>query len=193
MTRSDISSLIQEAERFRIAAQAADWIQAEIEDMIEVSTVAPQPVDWLYPGWIPRGKLTVLFGRPGIGKSHVALDIAARFTTARTMPGCGLPCEAGNVLLFAAEDGVADTIRPRLDAAGANSARVKMFRHLVYDLRTSICFDASRASKGNRWRWQNLLGDVSLIRGYGVVTIICGTQILHSHAHRLALNPGCQN
>src|SRR5580658_9947832 len=51
-----------------------------------VSDFKPEEVSWIFPGWIPAGKLSVLFGEPGVRKSHLALDIAARLTTARTMP-----------------------------------------------------------------------------------------------------------
>ena len=51
-----------------------------------VSEFKEEPVRWIFPGWIPAGKISVLFGAPGVGKSHLALDIAARLTTARPMP-----------------------------------------------------------------------------------------------------------
>ncbi|MCC6642288.1 MAG: AAA family ATPase, partial [Deltaproteobacteria bacterium] len=62
-------------------------------------------------------------GDPGLGKSSVTLDLAARVTTGRAMPD-GSPGASGGVVLLSAEDGLADTIRPRLDAAGADVSRV---------------------------------------------------------------------
>src|SRR5262249_5102708 len=75
------------------------------------------------PGRIPLGRVTVVAGRPGCGKSFFATDVAARVTRGRGWPD-GKPCPDGSVLMLAAEDDLADTVRPRLDAAGADPARV---------------------------------------------------------------------
>jgi hypothetical protein len=85
--------------------------------------IAPAPVAWLWPGRLARGKLTVLAGDPGLGKSYVTLDIAARLTTGAAWPDEGAP-DVGDVVLLNAEDGAADTIRPRLDALGGDPNRV---------------------------------------------------------------------
>ena len=68
----------------------------------------------------PAGKLTLIEGNPGIGKSLLLLDIAVRVTTGRGMPDGqrGDLDGPGGVVLLAGEDGLADTVRPRLDAAG---------------------------------------------------------------------------
>jgi hypothetical protein len=89
-----------------------------------MTNVAPERVDWLWPGRIPRGKLTVLEGDPGAGKSTLMLDVAARVSTGSPMPDGSPLGGAASVLLLTAEDGLADTVRPRLDAADANVARV---------------------------------------------------------------------
>lgn len=93
-------------------------------EMQTLSDVAPERVSWLWLGRIPRGKLTLVVGDPGVGKSHLTLDIAARVTHHGRWPD-GAPIEdPGSVVLLSAEDGLADTIRPRLDAAGADVTRV---------------------------------------------------------------------
>lgn len=94
--------------------------------VIRLSEVTPSPIFWLWPGRIPLGKLTVLDGDPGLGKSLLSLDIAARVTTARAMPDgsrSDFPTPAG-VLILSAEDDLSDTIRPRLEAAGADLLHV---------------------------------------------------------------------
>jgi Bifunctional DNA primase/polymerase, N-terminal/AAA domain/Primase C terminal 1 (PriCT-1) len=88
-----------------------------------LAEVEPEEVDWLWPGRVARGKLTVLVGDPGLGKSYLSLDIAARITRGSHWPD-GSRAPRGKVILLSAEDGLADTIRPRLDALGANAAAV---------------------------------------------------------------------
>jgi len=98
-----------------------------------LSDVQPEQVRWLWPGYIPLGKLTVIDGDPGNGKSTVMCDIAARVSAGRAMPDGGasdLDGPAG-VVLLSAEDGPADTIRPRLDAAGADVTRVALLECAV--------------------------------------------------------------
>jgi hypothetical protein len=87
------------------------------------SDIAPKPLRWLWPSRIPLGKLTLLIGDPGLGKSLLTADIASRVTRGRPFPD-GATCESGSVIFLSAEDDAADTIRPRLDAAGADVSRV---------------------------------------------------------------------
>jgi putative DNA primase/helicase len=88
----------------------------------QLSTVAPEAVHWLWRDRIPLGKLTVLDGDPGLGKSTCLLDLAARVTTGSPMPDRE-PVERGGVVFVSGEDGVADTLRPRFDAAGGDPKR----------------------------------------------------------------------
>jgi hypothetical protein len=91
---------------------------------VRLSDVEPEHVSWLWPGYLPRGKLVILDGDPGVAKSTLCLELAARVSTGAPMPdgsGGGRPAD---VLLLSAEDGLADTIVPRLDAAGADRSRV---------------------------------------------------------------------
>ncbi len=89
----------------------------------KLSDVKPESVTWLSPSRIPFGKLTVVEGHPGLGKSTVLLDLAARLTRGEGFPG-DPPLEPADVILLTAEDGVADTVRPRLEAAGADCTRI---------------------------------------------------------------------
>ena len=82
-----------------------------------------RPVSWLWPGHIPLGRITLLVGRPGEGKSFLTTDAAARVTTGTLWPDGG-DCPNGSVILISAEDDPADTIRPRLDAHCADVRRV---------------------------------------------------------------------
>lgn len=91
-----------------------------------LSDVEPVPVQWLWFNRFAQGKLCLLVGNPGVGKSFASLDMAARISTGDYWPdGDNLPDEAnrapqGSVIILTAEDGLADTVRPRLDKMGAD-------------------------------------------------------------------------
>ncbi len=100
---------------------------------IRAADMKPERVRWLWPGRVPFGKLTVLDGDPSLGKSTITIDLTGRVSTASPMPDGHLPDEPMKVLLLSAEDGVADTIRPRLEVAGANLDLVDIVDHVTDD------------------------------------------------------------
>ena len=81
-------------------------------------------VEWLWPGFLPFGKLVQVVGLPGVGKTTVAMDILARATRGNRMPGADFATGPVTVLIAGAEDGIEDTLTPRLVAANADLARV---------------------------------------------------------------------
>lgn len=89
-----------------------------------MNDIQARSIRWLWPGRIARGKVFMIAGHPGLGKSQLTTDLAATVSTGGTFPGSEVPCKAGNVVLFSAEDEADDTIRPRLEAAGANLSKV---------------------------------------------------------------------
>jgi putative DNA primase/helicase len=100
--------------------------------ILRLSEVKPEPVRWLWPGRIASGKLTLIAGDPGLGKSFLTLDIAARVSQGAPWPDApGISTEAGGVVILSAEDDPADTIVPRLIAAGADLARINALRATV--------------------------------------------------------------
>lgn len=92
--------------------------------IIRLDDVKPEPIRWLWPGRIAIGKLTMIAGDPGLGKSLLTVELAAHVTTGKPWPVDGAECPQGAVLMLSAEDDLADTIRPRLDAAGADASSV---------------------------------------------------------------------
>jgi RecA-family ATPase len=88
-----------------------------------MADVRPETVSWLWHPYIARGKLTILEGDPGLGKSWLTCALAAGVSRGRGLPGAE-PFEPGHVLMLSAEDGLGDTLRPRLDAVGADVSRV---------------------------------------------------------------------
>jgi putative DNA primase/helicase len=88
--------------------------------------ITPEPVEWLWPGRIAIGKQTLLAGEAGLGKSQVTIGVAAAVSNGGPWP-CGEgPAPLGNVIILSAEDGAADTVIPRLMAAGADRQRVHL-------------------------------------------------------------------
>jgi hypothetical protein len=124
----------------RTATKGAELL-AEAEAMVNgrrrpisvrLSDIEAERVSWLWHGYIPLGKVTVLDSDPGDGKSTMTIDIASRISTNSPMPDrtrsdLGAPAD---VIILSDEDGAADTIRPRADAAGANVERI----HLLTDV-----------------------------------------------------------
>ena len=109
--------------------------QAPAGVLMTLADVTPERVSWLWPGRLPAGKLVTLDGDPGLGKSTVAITFCAHLSTGRAWPD-GTPCPTGDAVILSAEDGMADTIRPRLDAADGDPTRVHCLtavRHVTED------------------------------------------------------------
>ncbi len=96
-----------------------------------LADVQPKDVSWLWPGRVPLGRITLLVGRPGEGKSFMTTDMAARVSTGTPWPD-GSACPKGSVIFISAEDDPGDTIRPRLDAHLADVAGVHLLSAVRY-------------------------------------------------------------
>ena len=93
-----------------------------------LADVHPEPIRWLWPGRIALGKLTLIAGDPGLGKSLLTAYLAAVVSKGYTWPLGDIAAPQGSVMLLSAEDDPADTIRPRLDAAEADCERVHILQ-----------------------------------------------------------------
>jgi len=89
-------------------------------ELIKLSEVKSRPIEWLWEGRIAIGKLSIISGDPGLGKSLITISMAAIVSRGGEWPVDGTNAPLGSVLLMSAEDDLADTIRPRLDAALAD-------------------------------------------------------------------------
>ncbi len=118
---------------YAIEATEATYEAQEIGVML--SDVESEKVEWLWHNRIPLGKITILDGDPGLGKSVMTMNLAARVTKGLDLPpdpfgnvddGLGEVAmwRSGGVVIMSAEDGLADTIKPRLEAAGADCNKV---------------------------------------------------------------------
>ena len=108
-------------------------------------------VDWLWYPYIPYGKITILQGDPGEGKSTMMMQLAALITTGKAMPDGSGDKIPGNVIYQAAEDGIEDTIKPRLEAAGADCSRIAFLEQpdeepiLLNDTRLAQAIEGTQA------------------------------------------------
>ena len=95
----------------------------ETVKIIRMSDVELTPVEWLWKPYLPFGKLSVLQGNPGEGKTYFAMHLAAACTNGKLLPNME-SMEPFNVIYQTAEDGLGDTVKPRLIEAGADLDRV---------------------------------------------------------------------
>src|SRR5207253_7899923 len=87
-------------------------------------TVKPERLRWLWPRRIPFGKETLLAGDADMGKSTISVDVTARVTRGSSWPDGSAALPPAGVVMIGTEDSRSDTVRPRLDAAGADCSRV---------------------------------------------------------------------
>lgn len=97
------------------------------------SSVKKSKIEWIWYPYIPCGKITILQGDPGGGKSTVMMDIIGRLTTGRKLLD-GRTLEPMNVLYQCSEDGLADTIKPRLEVAKADCDKVGYITEDIFGL-----------------------------------------------------------
>ena len=92
--------------------------------MIKMSEVQSQEIEWLWYPFIPYGKLTIVQGDPGDGKTTLILNIAAKLSKGEGLDNDMKLMESMNIIYQTAEDGLADTVKPRLEKAGADCERI---------------------------------------------------------------------
>jgi len=121
MSTEEITNTIKEAKPF----QASQSEQGTV-DLICMEDVEMKPVYWLWDERIALGKVTVIAGQPGLGKSQITAMLCANVTAQIPFPD-GQKAPLGDALILSAEDDPSDTIKPRLIAAGANLKRCHFF------------------------------------------------------------------
>ena len=109
-------------------AQQAASLVPRPDELLEISLadVRPQPVRWLWPGKIPLGRVTVIYGEEGIGKTSLGLELAARVSAGTHWPDQSGAPEPGRVLIVNGEDPLAEAIHPRLTSSGAKLQNISI-------------------------------------------------------------------
>lgn len=145
-TVEDVRALLDAAEPWEPGAndEAGDCAEP-VGGLVTVrlSEVEREAVEWRWRGRLPAGKLTIIEGDPDAGKSYVSLAIATAVTTGAALPGDTENHPPADVLILTAEDGIADTVRPRAEDMGAELSRIEIVqavreadgvdRHLTLD------------------------------------------------------------
>jgi AAA domain/DnaB-like helicase N terminal domain len=125
-------ALIFECERMIASAHAGELATdyadtAGAIDLVSLSDVTPEHVDFLWPGRIAKGKYALIAGDPGLGKSHFTIATAAHLSVGSPWPDGG-SAPIGKTLMLSAEDGIADTIRQRAVRLGADASQIVVLR-----------------------------------------------------------------
>lgn len=152
-----------------------------VVELINGADVRPESITWLWEGWLARGKLHIMAGPPGTGKTTVLLKMIALITSGRPFPD-GSPTIPGHVVIWSGEDGIADTLVPRLIAAGANMRRVHFVKRLQ-DGRGSRPFDPSTDMDALQAKISQV-GDVALLMLDSVVSAVGGDSHKNTEVRR---------
>lgn len=153
--------------------------------LVNGSDLTPEPIRWLWPDWLAMGKLHILAGAPGQGKTTIAIAMAATVTIGGRWPD-GSRSEPGNVLIWSGEDDPADTLLPRLIAAGAERSRC----YFVQGTRIGgelESFDPARDMAALEWQ-AHQIGGVKLLIVDPVVSAVAGDSHKNTEVRR-ALQP----
>lgn len=152
-----------------------------------LADVVARKLEWLWPGLLPLGKLSLFCGDPGLGKSFVTCDLAARVSRGGAWPNGDATQSAGSVLILACEDDVEDTIRPRLDDAAADVSRIHVIDSVcVRNKERGFALDADMPLLK---REVDQLGDVRLLI-IDPISAYCGKADTHRNSEvRTMLSP----
>lgn len=163
-TQGDLDDLIDGADPLPKPPPPSAALAEEII-MQAMAEMKMRPVDWLWPDRIAKGKLSLIAGHPGLGKSQAALWLAATVSTGGHYPD-GSRTAAGRVLILSAEDDVEDTILPRLVANGAELSMI----HVLHMVRT-IDQDGQPIERGLNLR-EDLARVEAVIEKFGDVAAV---------------------
>ena len=141
--------------------------------VLQGSQISERSITWLWDGYLPSGKLTLLAGAGGTGKSTIAFSLAATITNGGLWPD-GSRCNApGNVLIWSSEDDPADTIKPRLMAVGANESRYGVISGTIDEHGLRCPFDAAQDMDELRIAISRI-GGISLLIIDPIITAVTG-------------------
>lgn len=118
-------------------------LSESVVSLTPAQEIQAESIKWLWQGWLAAGKLAIIGGAPGCGKTTIALEIAAIVSRGGQYPDGSLCQLPGNVLIWSGEDDPADTLKPRLIASGADLSRCHFISSTI-DREGSRPFDPAR-------------------------------------------------
>jgi 5S rRNA maturation endonuclease (ribonuclease M5) len=131
----EISILIDNAPKY---VRDEPWTRKA--DVVKMSEIVPEDVQWLWPGRFPLGMITLLVGDPDLGKSYFSMFLATVISNGGIWPD-GTPCIQAQSLILNAEDALANTVRKRLQALGANAENIIAIRAMRQKIENGECND----------------------------------------------------
>lgn len=157
---------------------ADQWAKADSPAVWKVNAVSaasikPVAIRWLWPGWLAKGKLHILAGAGGTGKTTLLISLIATITTGGRWPDGSRCSEPGNALIWSSEDDPADTLVPRLAAAGADLNRVHIIQGRINAQGEADPFDPANDIALLR-ATANEIGGVSLLMLDPIVSAVKG-------------------
>lgn len=128
---ADISNLSDEQIKSALMGKTSEIKPVETKNnatlnIVNMSDIQAQPITWLWDGWLPLGKMTILAGAGGCGKTNLSLALIATITTGGVFPDGSKCSNVGKVLIYSTEDDPADTLKPRLIANDADISKVSI-------------------------------------------------------------------
>lgn len=176
---------------WNIHAAAAEAVGAQTPtrtlDAIPLSDVTPEPVEWLWRDRIPLGKVTLLVGDPGSGKSYATLASAAAITSGTLLPDDYEKRTPRRVLMWNGEDGLEDTIRPRAEKAGVKLELLHVIRGTFDEENKPRPFGL--ADLHLVAQELEKLGDVAMVVIDPIASLLGGTDSNRDNEVRSALQP----
>ena len=168
-------------EAVTLPGQAVSAAAERRVDLVRGSELAPEPVTWFWTGWLAAGKMHILGGAPGTGKTTIAMALAATVTTGGRWPD-GSISPAGNVVIWSGEDDPQDTLIPRLALSGADLSKV-YFISDVRDGKERRSFDPAKDMDMLRIELDKI-GDVLLLIVDPIVAAIMGDSHKNAEVRR---------
>lgn len=150
-------------------------------ELIRGSDVKPEPVSWLWGGWLASGKMHVLGGAPGTGKTTISMSLASTVTMGGRWPD-GTLSPIGNVVIWSGEDDPADTLVPRLAVSGADLSRI-YFVADVFDGKERRSFDPARDMEALQRKLVEV-GEVRLLIVDPIVSAVAGDSHKNAEVRR---------
>jgi putative DNA primase/helicase len=179
------SKALQATQSIGASGESSELQRASVE-LVRGDSIRPEPISWLWPGWLAKGKLHILGGAPGTGKTTIALSFAATITRSGNWPDGSNRPTPGRVVIWSGEDDPADTLVPRLMAAGADLSLVNFVACVRQDGKARS-FDPARDIEPLRDAIK-LAGGASFLIVDPVVSAVAGDSHKNSETRR-ALQP----